>query len=385
MILERARRWGREVVANALYYSGLLGLVQRLLRPKPQRSSTPHKPRRDSVSEPQFAILYYHRVGTGGVPLFSGVRPEVFEAQMRFLRQRCRLVSLDELFRGLQNPNAGGPALAITFDDGYRDLYTHAFPILQKYQVPATIFVVVDSIETGEVPWYDRVFLALKVLPANRLRLDLDRLRQFDLSSPAARLQAAEEIVQYLRKLPDQRRREFCVALERKVRLPDEELRGRMLTWEQIRTMHRAGIAFGSHTLTHRVISRLKAAETQREILESKEILERKLGAPVLDFSYPFGQLADCGTAAREWLARGGYRLALTTVPGINKPGADLYSLRRISVGHLQSVGTFALSVSLLFLRSKADEVRTDTPFPEPPMGEAQWGAKRHEAGGGHA
>ncbi len=73
----------------------------------------------------------------------------------------------------------------------YRSSYTVAFPILQKYRLPATIYVTIESVETGQVAWYDRVFLAMAVAPSSALKLDFDSPCRFQLNSPADRLRAA--------------------------------------------------------------------------------------------------------------------------------------------------------------------------------------------------
>ena len=351
-----------EWLARALYHSGGLGILQKLSQAYELRTDSKRAlPRWRRVAGPRFVILCYHRVGTGGVPLYSELPPELFEAQIRFLRERYRIVSLDTLCKELQNPKAADQSVAITFDDGYRDLYTAAFPTLQKYGVPATIFVTVGAIETGEVLWYDRVFLALEVAPSTELTLQLDRARRFDLSTAAVRLRSALELVQCLRRLPDARRKECCAELERQIALPQEELIDRMLTWEQIRTMHGAGIAFGSHTLTHPVISQLTPAEMERELRESKQILEEKLDSPVRDFAFPFGQMADCGTAAGAVLAGCGYRSAATTIWGVNVPGANPYQLRRVQIGDEGSLAMFAFRLGQLFLVAAEEEPGTES------------------------
>jgi hypothetical protein len=245
----------------------------------------------------------------------------------------------------------------VTFDDGYRDLYTYAFPILRRYQIPATIYLTAASVDTGEVAWYDRVFLALQVASTEKLDLLLDRPRRFLLSSSAARLRAAEETISWLRTLPNDLRQEHCAQFERQFPLPADELKNRMLTWDQVRTMEAAGIRFGSHTLTHPVISRLGHAELERELIESKRMIEGQIGHAVLDFAYPFGKAADYGDAA-PIVARCGYRSAATTIWGLNRPGINLHELRRVSVGEAQSLSMFAFGLAKLFLFDEENPVR---------------------------
>jgi peptidoglycan/xylan/chitin deacetylase (PgdA/CDA1 family) len=274
---------------------------------------------------------------------------------MRYLRKRYRILSLDELIREMAEPGQLEPAVAITFDDGYRDLFAQAFPILQAYQVPATIFLTVGSIETGEVAWYDRVFLALKVAPGVALDLVLDRPRRFPLSSTSSRMHAAVEIIGHLRSLSPARRMDCCAALESQVKLPAGDLADRMLTWKQVRTMHRAGVSFGSHTMSHPVVGRLTPAEMSWELLESKRILEEKLESPVRDFAFPFGKLVECGDTAAEMLAQGGYRSAATTEWGLNTPSTDPFLLRRVSIGEERSLAMFAFQLNRLILRADSE------------------------------
>lgn len=364
---ERQKTGWRELVAAGLYQTGALRALEGLSRSYELRRDAKRSvlPRWRRVSTAKFAILCYHRIGTGGIPLYSSLPPEVFEAQMRFLRKRYEIVSLTELCERLADPGAKGQAVAVTFDDGYRDLYTQALPVLRAYQVPATIYLTVGAIETGQVSWYDRVFLALQVCPGDTLHLELDKPCRFELPSPAARFRAALEIVGSMRRLPDERRRECCAALERHIPLPPEEMVDRMLTWDQIQTMQRAGLAFGSHSLTHPVLSRVAPARMESELRKSKQVLEERIGQPVKDFAYPFGQRADCGALAGEPFARLGYRSAATTIWGINRGGANPYALRRVQIGEERSLSMFAFRLNQLLLEAD-DEAHRPEPAESP-------------------
>ncbi len=367
-----------ELIARGLYHTGLMRVVQKvsnLYELRPDSAPIPLRWRR--ATRPKFAILCYHRIGTRGIPFFSALPPAAFEAQIRYLREHYRIVSFSQLVRELQNPQTDQQTVAITFDDGYRDLWTHAFPILQKYEAPATIFLIVGSIETGEAPWYDRVFLALKNAPVETLDLFLDHPRRFLLSSPAARFQAAWEIMCYLRTLSDRRRRQVSAALEAQVKPPESELKDRMLSWGQVQTMHRAGISFGSHTMTHPVVSQLAPAEIERELAESKRVLEERLCNSVGDFAYPFGKPADCGPDAEEVLLRCGYRSAVTTISGINTFGTNPYRLRRLQIPDDSSLAAFAFRLNQLFLCLEGENTQADSTIPSLLAENAQRGTRK--------
>jgi peptidoglycan/xylan/chitin deacetylase (PgdA/CDA1 family) len=339
-------------MAEGIYYSGLLETLQRVsLRYELQFGRGNKWPRLRKVTTPKFLILCYHRVGVGGIPLYSELSPEIFEAQMRFLKRRYRVVSLEQVCQELQEPSTSEPGVAITFDDGYEDIYRYAFPVLRAYGLPATVFLIADCVDTGDVSWYDRVFLALQMMPAGRFEAKLDQMPCFQLDSRMSRIRAASEIISRLRKLPTEHRREYCAGLERGVNLPAEELKGRMLNWQQVRAMQHAGITFGSHTVTHPVVSRLTAAELEYELLESKKRLESGLNKLVGDFAFPFGHLEDCGAEAAALLRRCGYRSGFTTIPGVNTRGADPFALRRIQIGEEHtSLPMFAFRLAKHFL-----------------------------------
>lgn len=351
------RTW-REIAADVAAFSGALAALRRLSRThelcfRPGRRI----PSLRRVSQAKYLILCYHRVGTEGIPYYCTLPPAQFELQMRYLRHHCRVLSLAQLVDELKNPAASREhAIAVTFDDGYSDLYRYASPVLQKYDIPATVYLTADCIETGQVAWYDRVFLALQVASGTTLELPLEGGLRVPLGSLQQRIDGAAAIISILRRTPLAQRKAFCALLEQRIPLPTEKLAGRMLSWEQIREMRSAGIFFGAHTLSHPALSQLGAQEAERELRESKRILESRLGEPVLDFAFPFGKPEDCGPHAHELAARCGYRSAVTTTWGYNVPGTDMHALRRVQLGEERTAASFALHLHRAFLQAADEE-----------------------------
>lgn len=297
---------------------------------------------------PKFAILCHHRIGSGGVPYYSNFSPEAFEKQIRFLRSNYRLVSMDELCLGLDEKESRGQAVAITFDDGYRDVYTQAFPILRKYRVPAMVYLTGAAIETGEVSWYDRVFAIAMSSRRYALEIEVDGPRRFILASPQSRMLAATEIVKALRGCSNRERIAACAALEAQANVPPAEVRDRMLTWQQIHEMQRAGISFGAHTMTHPVVGRLEADEREAELGHSKSLLEDRLQQPVEHFAYPFGSVSDIDAETCSLMPSVGYRSAVSTAWGVNVPNTNRFLLRRIG-GEVPSLSLFSFYLRQLF------------------------------------
>jgi len=342
------------LLADGMYHSGGLRLMQLLSEKLEVCSVSNGRKLLRRARGPKFGILCYHRVGTGGVPYYSELDPRTFEAHMAFLRRAYRIVSLDQLYRELSEGNSATASLrqavAITFDDGYRDLYTHAFPVLRKYNLPATVYLTVSAIETGEVPWYDRIFALVMASQSRNLEFEGFAPGRFPLVSKTSRLHAAAEVIRMLRRNYSNRQRvEACAALERKMDLPAAALKNRMLTWEQLREMQQLGIAFEAHTMTHPGTSRLAASEREHELAESKQFLEERLQKPVNHFAYPFGSLSDIDPETCSLLRHYGYLSAASTIWGINTPATNRYLLRRIGAERL-TVPQLAFYLRWLFL-----------------------------------
>jgi peptidoglycan/xylan/chitin deacetylase (PgdA/CDA1 family) len=346
----------RRGVAASLSATGALHLLRQFEGTRQLISSPESRwPKIRRFAGSKFAILCYHRVGTEGVPLFSRLDPQVFKAQMKYIRKHYRLVSVGQLCREIANGDNVKPSLAITFDDGYRDLYTHAFPVLRKYEIPATIYLIGRSMETGESPWYDRIFVALDHAPGSSIEVQMDLTRQFALTSVAARRQAAWEIVCFLRTISDANRRKWCVAFEAAMKPPRDKLEQRMLDWNQVRSMQASSIFFGAHTMTHPSVAQVEAASLAEELKASRSLLEAGLDAPIEDFAYPFGKASDCLSANDGYLAECGYRSAVTTVEGINSGGANLFRLNRMQIGDDRSLSLFAFNVARMFFESVSE------------------------------
>lgn len=364
----KIRERARGTVTKGLYRAGLLRCVEQVARKYELRfRSGSRLPRLRRRLTPKFVVLCYHRVGMDGVPLFSRLKSDEFDAQMRYIRKHYRVVSLDQLVCELREARMVEPTIAVTFDDGYRDLYTHAFPALRKYGIPATIYLIGRCMETGEAPWYDRIFVALKNAPGETLEVELDCPRRFDLGSAGARLHAAWQIVCYLRSISAHSRRAWCASFEQTVEVRHAELENRMLNWDQVREMHRDGVFFGAHTMSHPAVSQLDPSDFEEELLRSKLLLEERLDVPMLDFAYPFGKSEDQSAAAEEFLVHSGYRSAVTTMEGYNLPATNPFRLRRIQIDESDSMPSFALNLGRMFLESQdwlatdngADEVST--------------------------
>ena len=351
----------KSVVVNGLYQTGMLRAFQSFSRSYEIAADGRHRGRLRRVQQPKYLVLGYHRVGTEGPPLYSTLPRDVFASQMRYLKRNFRVISVRQMVKELGEAEGHDQAAVITFDDGYAGTFTEAYPVLREYSIPASVYLTGGAVESGEVPWYDLIFLRMR-RAASPLRLVLNEPRTFEFSGKASRLLAAEKVVMYLRSISDAERRTWCADFERKIPLPADEVRGAMLTWDQIRSMQHGGITFGAHTMSHPAIAQLTPDAAAAEIGQSKRLIEKRLATEVNEFAYPFGKTRDCGTAATPILRELGFAAAMTTITGVNQPGADVYRLRRVVVNNDCSIARFALQLHRLMFHPVDEELSAPTP-----------------------
>jgi peptidoglycan/xylan/chitin deacetylase (PgdA/CDA1 family) len=271
-------------------------------------------------SLPTGAILMYHRVRNQVYdPWRLSVSPQHFEEHMALLA-RERVVPLTEL---LATPGA----ISITFDDGYLDNLETALPILQKYKLPATVFVATNALRGMEF-WWDRVEHSLLIDSERQgscfgIR-GLSIYRRTRAAAMGARLRSQhprtlEKLIEGLEEIPSATK----PACERHRMLSDSDLR----TLAASPLIH-----IGAHTLSHPCLPQLPEREQEEEVEQSQEILSRKIGQPIRTFAYPYG--AYDNTSVRV-VKRAGFELACVVGGGLVRSNSDPFRLPRLMVRDL--------------------------------------------------
>jgi peptidoglycan/xylan/chitin deacetylase (PgdA/CDA1 family) len=282
----------------------------------------------------QIRILDYHRVSperaswTRSVP----VHPVLFEWQLGYIKSRFHVMGLDELIDYLVNDRTLPPkGTIVTFDDGYKDNYLYAVPLLKKYEIPATFFLTTGPIENGGLHWFDE--LAYRIRHSRPAILEIEGFGVLSLGPRQREREAAVScVMRYLRRLPPKARDRVLADIRRQteVAIPGDLSRRVMLTWEEARDMIRAGFRIGAHTVTHAVLTAGSSEEAKIEISESKKIIENRLQLDVRTFSYPFGQY---NAEIIEAVKASGCQAAVTTVPKFVDRRTDPCKLGRILPG----------------------------------------------------
>ena len=274
-------------------------------------------------------VIGYHRVvddfrAAAGVAIPAMLTSrQMLEAQLDWIGRRFRFVSLDDLGRELsEGAPAGRPAAAVTFDDGYRDVYEQAFPILERKGIPAGVFIVTDLVGTGQAQVHDRLFLLARRAfsrwpdPARELGRLLAAL-EIQLTGIERLARVAEDplsaVVTLLRTLSRADVERVAEAIEADVGgdiAPPAPRGFEPLTWDMLAEMARAGVTVGSHTRTHAWLTLASPDEVSEELGGSRAEIERRIGVKADHFAYPDGRF---DTATVEAVARAGYRFGYTT------------------------------------------------------------------------
>lgn len=282
-------------------------------------------------SRGRLTILIYHRVLPQPDALFPGEsHAENFDYQMGQLAGCFKIIPLLDAVRGLRQGKLPPRAACITFDDGYADNAEIALPILQKHGIPATFFVSTGFLDGGRM-WNDTVIELIRRAPGDALDLTQIGLGQLEIGMLPQRRQAINNVLNALKYLPLESRRlrveEMCALI------PVIPSRNLMMTSDQVRLLHSAGMEIGGHTVNHPILARMENnAAAYAEIANGKDILESIIHAPVRLFAYPNGKpgrdyMADHAKMVREI----GFDAAVSTAHGAARAGSDLYQLPRFT------------------------------------------------------
>ena len=285
------------------------------------------------ISGRRLLVLGWHNVeGTPCFPSSPGAGIGGFCDQLDWLGRWANVVPLTE---SLQRLEAGEPlpprAVAITFDDGYRDNLELAAPELERRGMSATFFLVPRLLERRLDPWWERSAWAVDAATASAVDVGGSRL---PLDTPAQR-KAARSAIAELLKRRDRERREEALAdvVERLAPSPPaEDLAELFLDWDGARELASRGFEIGSHSRDHCILSEESPDVQRDDLAESRAMLEEHLGVSISTVAYPNGTRRDYDAATLSAARSAGYAHGVTTRKGLNSRRTPRYELRRAVV-----------------------------------------------------
>ena len=283
-------------------------------------------------------VLNYHRIGDAkNTPydpgVFSGT-PQDLDEQVGFLKKHTRVLTLDEVIAVVEKRTPlKGPCSLITFDDGYRDNYDLAFPILRSHGVQGVFFLPTSYIGTGKLPWWDAIAYIIKHSARRQFVLTYPSRTEFDLTKEP--LEDVLRRILAIYKTPGVQGELLIPDLERAchVTRPQDDAQRCFMSWEEAAQMVQGGMAFGAHTHEHELLSKLPIDQQYVEVVKSRRIIEEKLGMSVEALAYPVGSRTSFSSSTISVLKRADYRVAFSFYGGLNVPSAlDRFDVRRLGV-----------------------------------------------------
>ncbi len=263
-----------------------------------------------------------------------------FEEQLNYLVDQYNPISLSCFVDACQGKASLPPrSVVLTFDDGYASNHALAYPLLERYEVPATIYLATEFVIENRLLWPDKVALAIQQSEVSNINERLFNLFRIDaVSSETNRLKMIPLIKNRLKHQSDNDRRMLIQQTMDALEITDEtslEIPSTMqsLTPGDIQKMaNTRWIEFGSHTQTHPILSQCNDDQIELEITTSVREIEALTGRRCRHFAYPNGQRQDFDQRAIDSLKKNGIETAVSTIEGENHAHEDMYQLKRIGV-----------------------------------------------------
>ena len=295
-----------------------------------------------ALNKNKMLVIMYHGISKKvyDPPIWTQLPEDTFRRQLQYLKSHYKIISLSEAIMALSSRRKfPEPTALITFDDGYKNNYTIAFPILKEYSIPAAIFLTFNFIGTNKLLWVNELLLLLKQ--------GMDQ--GFSISHlsfiPGKHIINKNfwEIYLYavnaMKRMPELKRSYYLKELRKSIKLTKNEMFEdfSMLTWDHIIEMKESGLVdFGVHTANHKILSSLPQEEWADEIKMPKEKLSNMLGAEIEAFCYPNGRPeVDFNEDHVKYLRECGYVCAFTTESSLFNPTkGDTMQISRIPAGN---------------------------------------------------
>jgi peptidoglycan/xylan/chitin deacetylase (PgdA/CDA1 family) len=285
--------------------------------------------------------LNYHRIGDKTDTQYDenvfSCNKESFELQLTYFSDFFHLISLSEALEIIKTKKTCTQRyLLLTFDDGYADNFTEAYPLLKKHNIPAVFFIATDYVESNLVPWWDQVAYMVNNSCKKTLSLQFMGRETIILKD---RVRATKSILKHI-KVETKLTIEdvlFNLKKETGVSFVPSNADGKSLfmTWAMIKEASMNGIDIGSHTCSHQLLSNLSFPDQIAELRLSKELLEKKTGKPILSLAYPVGSSSSYNYETCVAASESNYEVAFDFEKGVNvNPSLNKMELKRFPVNY---------------------------------------------------
>lgn len=301
-------------------------------------------------------VLNYHRIDDPARKGFDTFLPNIsatpsdFALQMDYVSQHYNVISGADLVAFIKGKRKiPAHAAIITFDDGYHDNYTKAFPILKACNLPAIIFLTTDFIGMGKPFYWD--LIAYCFYHTKFKKVELPYLGLQGWVDESTRTQVMHTWIGILKKISESEKQKTVEQLPKlmKVDVPDDAFRNIMMSWSNAREMSENGIEMAGHTVNHPILTRISLEEASRELINCKRHIEDQINKHVLSFAYPNGRLGDFNPELIRRVQQAGYEAAFTLLPGPMRDADVLknpFSIKRVFLSYRDTFPRFVAKLA---------------------------------------
>ena len=302
---------------------------------------------RRTTHGPWLPVVTFHRVVDPVLPFLYDdevvdASPAELDQQIAMIGHYFTPIGIAELLAASEGATLPPNPILVTFDDGYRDNFATALPILQRHGVRAVFFIATHYLTHRQMFWWDKVHLVLKMSTRPVIRVAYPDDLELRLDSAYARDASIHTVLRFVKDrsgLDLWRFLDELIAasgIAWSAELERAHADALLMTWKQVRALRDAGMDVQSHTRTHRVLQTLSPGDLRDELAGSRADLERELDAPVTAISYPVGRRLRERDDVRDALRTAGYRIGFTNATGTHKlvRRGDPYDVSRIGVDH---------------------------------------------------
>lgn len=304
----------------------------------------------------RLTVLAYHRIADRDTPQFDTYAPNVsatpaeFADQVDFIKQHFHVVSLPDVLGWLRGEVELPPYPAlITFDDGYRDNFDNALPVLRSRDLPAVVFLATDCIGSSAPFYWDLAAYCFNL--TRQTSVDLPLLGRRSWQHRHQREAILDSWIEALKRCEESDKKAAVAELPGRlqVSVADDAFADLHLTWAQIREMQSSGVQMGAHTRSHPILSRIPLARAREEIVQSKAVIQAETGTEVVSFAYPNGGREDFGPEHRTLLRQAGIQAGFSLLPGpanFAETLRDPLAIRRVYINYGDGLARFAAKVT---------------------------------------
>lgn len=290
-------------------------------------------------------VLNYHRIGIQNAecdPDLYSTSQEEFDRQLAHLKRHFEVIGGDDVASALAER---GRRILITFDDGYRDNYLAAFPVLKRHGLPATFFLATGFLDRPTVPWWDEIHMLL-ARSSGGLIHELDGAEYEFRPEVDDHVAVARRVIRHFKLIPTTATAEYLDNLASGLgvsRVSPNEANGMWMTWDMAREMKAAGMGFGGHSASHPVMSMCAVERQKWEIEQCRDRIASELGQIPTLFSYPVGGPNRFTSETTDLVRAAGFQFAFTFSRGwVNNHLSNPLRLSRAAVESEIGFGLFS-------------------------------------------